>query len=138
MLSRTLERFESRYRIGVQVNSPRRSVLCLREFDCLAIKMNLRPGTGVLLTESHSGMDTHHEFGNVFREAFSDNFVKTVVFFLAKEAQAACTFPSLAHQSRGVDGYLPIANPFAVAEGDECLIPVGRRGSLAALPQPTL
>jgi hypothetical protein len=37
MLPRALERFESRYRIGVQMDGPCRSILCLREFDCLAV-----------------------------------------------------------------------------------------------------
>lgn len=51
-------------------------------------------------------MDAHNEFGNVFWEAFRDDFVKAVVFFPAEETQTACAFLSLANQSRGVDGYL--------------------------------
>lgn len=59
---RAAERFNRCDRIRVQVNRPRRAVLCFGQLNCSAVEMNLGPGAGVLLGEAHSGMDAHNEF----------------------------------------------------------------------------
>lgn len=59
------KRLDGLNRVRVEMDGPSRSVLRLREFDCPAIQVNLRPSAGVLLTEAHSSVHAHHKFGQM-------------------------------------------------------------------------
>jgi len=68
-----LEGKDRRDSIGVQMDCSSRAVLRLRQFDCPAVEMHLRPGAGVLFGEPHAGVDAHDQLRLMFWEAPGDD-----------------------------------------------------------------
>jgi hypothetical protein len=91
------------YRIRIQVDRSRRSVLGLGELNCPAVEMNLRPRARVLFGETHPGVDADHKLRQMSREPFGDHLVQTVRLLVAEKPQAPRDFFPLADQSGRID-----------------------------------
>lgn len=136
LLASTLHRLDRFQSFIVEMDSPARSVLCLRQLDRLSVEGDLVPRHRVLLGEAHPTVDTDDELSNVFRVELLDGLEEAEVFLVGQEANAARWLLSLSNKACRIDINLAVDVPLFVNEAEERAIAVLRCWRLEALLEP--